>query len=67
MISALPFSLQALELSRLRKEGDWVVVGLMPNPQEGVSSSRTWAWVTQPDHLETKDRLDRIAPQTRSS
>ena len=54
--------------SRIQEEvrklqpGDWVVVGIMPNEKEGVSASRTWAWVTS-EQLEPKDRLDRIAPK----
>lgn len=41
--------------------GDWVLVGVMPNAQEGISSSRVWTWITS-DHLETRKRLDGVAP-----
>jgi len=41
--------------------GEWVSVGVGPNPQEGVSSNRVVAWFAA-NKLETKDRLDRVAP-----
>ncbi|HWP85024.1 MAG TPA: amidohydrolase family protein [Terriglobia bacterium] len=41
--------------------GEWVMVGVGPNPQEGVSSNRVVAWFAG-SQLETKDRLDRVAP-----
>ena len=54
--------------NRIREEvqkaqpGDWVVVGVTPNPKEGVTAPRVWTWITS-DHLETRDRMDRIAPK----
>ncbi len=41
--------------------GDWVMVGVRPNQQEGISSNRVVAWFAA-SNLENKDRLDRIAP-----
>ncbi|MCZ6492048.1 MAG: amidohydrolase family protein [Acidobacteria bacterium] len=40
---------------------DWVLVGITPNPQEGVSSNRLFSWVYD-GTLEPRERLDRIAP-----
>jgi len=42
--------------------GDWVTVGVRPNPAEGVSSNRVVAWFAS-RNLETADRLDQIAPE----
>ncbi len=42
------------------KPGDWLVMFINPNEQEGVSSSRVWSWITS-DHLETRKRLDAVA------
>lgn len=40
--------------------GDWIVMFINPNEQQGVSSSRVWSWITS-DHLETRKRLDTVA------
>ena len=62
-----------IEATRLRVENalrealpkvqpdDWVMVGITPNPQEGVSSNRVFSWVFD-GRFEPRDRLDRIAP-----
>lgn len=42
--------------------GDWILVGVMPNSKEGVSMSRVWSWITQANHLESRNRLDGISP-----
>ncbi|MBI4442992.1 MAG: amidohydrolase family protein [Acidobacteria bacterium] len=42
--------------------GDWLVVGVAANRVEGVSDKRIRAWITA-ELLETKDRLDRLAPE----
>ncbi|MBI4442392.1 MAG: amidohydrolase family protein [Acidobacteria bacterium] len=41
--------------------GDWILVGVTPNRQEDVTSNRIVAWFAA-EKLETKDRLDRVAP-----
>ena len=62
-----------IETTRLRVENalrealpkvqpdDWVMVGITPNPQEGVSSNRVFSWVYDGE-FEPRERLDRIAP-----
>ena len=41
--------------------GEWVMVGVTPNRQEDVTSNRVVAWFAA-EKLETKDRLDKVAP-----
>ncbi len=41
--------------------GEWINVGIQPNPEAGISSNRIFAWV-EFGELEPKSRLDRIAP-----
>ena len=41
--------------------GDWVLVGVTPNRPEGVSSNRIVAWIAA-SKLDTRERLDRVAP-----
>ena len=62
-----------IETTRLRVENalrealpkvqpdDWVMVGITPNPQEGVSNNRVFSWVYDGE-FEPRERLDRIAP-----
>ncbi|MBI4444010.1 MAG: amidohydrolase family protein [Acidobacteria bacterium] len=42
--------------------GDWVIVGLTPNPQERITTQSIVSWVVAED-LEPRARLDTIAPQ----
>jgi predicted amidohydrolase YtcJ len=44
------------------KPGEWVMVGVGANQEENVSSNRVVAWFAA-EKLETKERLDRVAPQ----
>ena len=41
--------------------GDWVLVGVAPNPKEGVTGNTVMSWITS-DVIESKDRMDRVAP-----
>ncbi|MBI4443078.1 MAG: amidohydrolase family protein [Acidobacteria bacterium] len=43
------------------KQDEWLHVGLVPNPQEGINANRVLSWVVSED-LEPRSRIDRIAP-----
>jgi len=47
-------------LSRVQP-GEWIRVGIEANPQEKVSASHVFSWVTLGD-FEPRERLDRLAP-----
>ena len=47
-------------LSRVQPD-EWIIARLTPNPEEGVSAVRLDAWFSG-DNLETRERLDRLAP-----
>lgn len=42
--------------------GDWVYLGINPNPKEDVSTNRIFSWTTRGE-LENITRLTRVAPQ----